>query len=233
MTHHLEELGAELGGRIGFVRLERGNERKHVRVAARDALTDDHEGSCHNVSALDSDSHWHRHPRVTYEVGLATADARAAKDVHPVLHHFAPALGARLLHDGGEHHRRLVVVDDGVRKLDARQHGVSLAATAAERLLDATKFGDRHLELFADARIGSHTRDDALSRTDGAGRQRDAASFGKRLNHHVPAKAAALLPTENGGHWDPHVVTLDSAIHEGTIEWHMPRPHAEAFVAAL
>eukprot|EP00962_Isochrysis_galbana_P024604 scaffold7551_cov123-Isochrysis_galbana.AAC.19 len=225
VTHHLEELRPELGGRVGLVRLERGDERQHVRVAAGHALPDDHEGARHDVGALDRDANRRAHPRVAEEVGLAAADAGAAQDVHPVLHHLAPALGARLLHDGRQHHRGLVVVDDGVGELHPSHHRIRLAAAPAERLLDAAKLGDGDLELLAHAGIRADARHHAPGGPDGTG--------GQSLNHHVPSKAAASLPAEHRGHRDPDVVALDRAVHEGAVQRHVPWAHPQALVPPL
>ena len=45
-----------------------------------------HERSRHDVCSLDGDTDGEAHPRVSDEVCLAAADARAAEDVHTVLH---------------------------------------------------------------------------------------------------------------------------------------------------
>ena len=233
VAEHLEQVGAELGGRVRLLGLERVDRGEHVRVAAGEALADDLERARHDVGALDGDGDGHRHVRTTHEVGLALRDARAAEDVHAIGDDTTAALGARLLHDGREHHRSLVVVDDGVRQLGSREHNVRLAARARKGLLDATELGEGHAELLAHARVGPDARADGACGAHRARRKGDATALGEALDEHVPAKAAALLTAEDVGHGHPHVLAGDSAVHEGRVQGHVARAHVEALVASL
>ena len=233
MAEDLEELRAELGGRVGLVGLQRVDRGEHVRVAAREALPDDLEGARHDVGALDGDRDGHRHVGVADEVGLAARDACAAEDVHAVGDDAPAALGAALLHDRREDHRRLVVVDDGVRELGAREHDVRLAPRARERLLDAAELGDGHAELLAHARVGTDARADGACRAHRTRREGDAAALGEALDEHVPAEAAALLPAEHRRHRHPHVLARDGAVHERRVERHVARAHVQPLVATF
>mmetsp|Transcript_37679 Transcript_37679/g.88121 ORF Transcript_37679/g.88121 Transcript_37679/m.88121 type:complete len:242 (-) Transcript_37679:819-1544(-) len=233
MAKHLDELRAELVRSVSLGRLQRADERQHVRVATCEALPDDLERAGHDVGALDCDGHRHRHVHVAHKIHVAPTDARAAEDVHAILDHAPPALGARLLHDGREHHGRLVVVDNGVHQLDAGNHRVRLTASTCERLLDAAEFGDGHAELLADARVGTDGAGDGSRSAHRAGGERDAATLSEGLDEHVPAEAAALLAAKDRGHRDPHVLAFDRAVHESGIERHVPRAHPKALMTPL
>mmetsp|Transcript_18778 Transcript_18778/g.46978 ORF Transcript_18778/g.46978 Transcript_18778/m.46978 type:complete len:247 (+) Transcript_18778:409-1149(+) len=233
MAEHLGDATHELGRRVLIVAHEGLHDRQHVRVAAREALPDDLEGARHDVRALNGDSHWHRHVRISHEVGLAIADACASYNVHPVRDHPAAALSARLLHDRGENHRRLVVIDDGIGQLRSREDDVRLAPSPCQRLLDPAELCDRHAELLAHARVRAHARADSARRAHRPGRERHPAPLRQALHEHVPAEAAAGLAAEHAAHRDPHILTLHSAIHERRVEWRVAGAHVESSVPAL
>mmetsp|Transcript_19550 Transcript_19550/g.39852 ORF Transcript_19550/g.39852 Transcript_19550/m.39852 type:complete len:492 (-) Transcript_19550:778-2253(-) len=223
----------EAAGRVLVRSLQRLDDVEHVRVATREALADDLEGSRHDVGPLDGDRHGHRHVRVAQEVGMAARDARPRQHVHAALEHAPAPLGARLLHNGGEHHRRLVVVDDGVGELGGGENDVRFASRLGHGLLDATELSDGHLELLAHARVRPHACTHGACRSHGAGGERDASPLGQTLDEHMPAVAAAALPPQDALHRNPHAVALDGAVHEGRVHRHVPRAHVQPLVPAL
>ncbi|EJK45064.1 hypothetical protein THAOC_36345, partial [Thalassiosira oceanica] len=257
VAHDLVELPDEDGRGLLLLAgrpLQRAQQVAHVGVAPRESLPDDLEAPGHDVRALDRDGDGEGHVRVADVVPLAAAYGRAGRDVHAALDDAAAALGAVLLHDGGDDHGRLVVVDDGVHDVAARdgdeavapglRHGCLFPDTARQgteqknkrppplTLLYPPELRDWHPELLPDPRVRPDAGDDRPGGPDAPGGEADAPPLGEALDEHVPPEAAPSLPAEDGVHGYPNVVALDGPVHEGRAQGDVAGSHAESLVSA-
>mmetsp|Transcript_39122 Transcript_39122/g.71922 ORF Transcript_39122/g.71922 Transcript_39122/m.71922 type:complete len:270 (+) Transcript_39122:1130-1939(+) len=233
VSHHLEKLLPEHLRRVFFFRAQALDEGHHVRVAARDALPHDLKAARHNVGALHGNGDGHAQISARRKVHVPAANPGPAQHVHAVEDDAPAPLRARLLHDAGNHHGRLVVVDDAVHQVRARHADQRLAAHARQHLLDPAEFRDGDLELLAHAAVRPHARHQAFRGGDRARGEGDATALREALDKHVPPEPTLLLASEDVVHWDPHVVALHGSVHERRHQGNVPWPHAQTLVLAL
>mmetsp|Transcript_19757 Transcript_19757/g.55823 ORF Transcript_19757/g.55823 Transcript_19757/m.55823 type:complete len:326 (-) Transcript_19757:1298-2275(-) len=235
VMHDLVELVAEdLDGLFLLFRwhLQRQDEIQHVRMASRQALSDDLEGPRHDVGTFDRDADWHVHVGIANVIHVSAADGGSGGDVHAALDDATAAFGAVLLHDGRNDHGCLVVVDDRVHEVRAGNVDQGIAADQRHGLLDAAEFRDGNSELLADARVGTDCAHNASAGSCGACWQADTAAFREAFDEHVPPESASFLAAQDVGHWDPNVFTFDGSVHEGRIQWHVTTSHAKSGMVA-
>ena len=175
-----------------------------------------------DVGALDRDADRHRTIEAAHVVERAFLHGLAAVDVHRVIDRHAQPLGRLRFHDRRDHRRLVAVVDAGAGVPPRGIDQIGGGGHAAEPFLDRLEAADRHVELLADARIGSR----GVRGEDAAGgrqrRQRDAAAGGERAHQHLPALADLLDAADDMVHRDEHVVAPVRAILEGEQGGQMP-----------
>ena len=100
----------------------RGNFLQHIRVAADGALPEDNHASGQNVGAFDGNADGNLLIGAAKIIVRPQADALAAMHVHRVVDDRAPAFGAMIFDDGGDHRGFFTQVDGagghGPRRVD-------------------------------------------------------------------------------------------------------------------
>src|SRR4029077_6678352 len=99
---------------------------------------------------------------------------------------------------------------------------------AGDHRLDALEFADGHVELLADARVGTGGPPRSLGAAGGAGGQRDAPPHRQLLDQHAPAAAGHLRAADDAVEWHEHVLALNRSVLEGNVERKMAPPDRDA-----
>ncbi len=185
--------------------LERRDLLEQVGMAADRALAELDEAAGDDVGALDRDADRHRTIAAAEIVERAFLDGLAAVDVHGVVGDHAQPLGRLLLHDGGDHRGLVTVVDGGAGEPARRVDQIGGGGHAPEPFLNGLELADRHVELLADARIGSGRVRGEGGAGGGERRQRDAASGRERAHQHLPTFADLRNAADHIVDRDEHV----------------------------
>mmetsp|Transcript_14524 Transcript_14524/g.27734 ORF Transcript_14524/g.27734 Transcript_14524/m.27734 type:complete len:325 (-) Transcript_14524:1194-2168(-) len=218
---------------LALGRLEALHEIDHVRVAPRQSLADDLKGPSHDVGPLHGDGDGQAHVRVAQIIPITSADGAPGRHVHASLHHPSTQFGALLLHDARYDHGRLVVVNDGVHEIDTGDGRQRVGPGQRHRLLDAAELGDGDAELLPHPCVRAGGGRHGPGRSDRASGEGNAPALREALDEHVPPEAAPVLTAEDGAHGYPDVLALHGAVHEGGVEGHVTRAHAQAGMIAL
>ena len=128
---------------------------EQIRVAADRALAELDQRAGDDIGAFHRDGDRHAAIKAAEIIQRPFDDGLAAVHVHGVADHDPHAFGGLRLHDGGDHGRMMAVVERRAGHAARGVEQISGGGDAAEPLLDRLEFGDRHVELLADARIGA------------------------------------------------------------------------------
>mmetsp|Transcript_20987 Transcript_20987/g.45631 ORF Transcript_20987/g.45631 Transcript_20987/m.45631 type:complete len:279 (+) Transcript_20987:1223-2059(+) len=144
---------------------------QHMGVASSQTLPNNLEGSCHNIGTFDGNGDRQTHVSIAQVVVVASTNRRTSGNIHSAFYDATTALGAVLLHDGRNHHRRFVVVDNSIHQVSSSDCNQCITAGKSHCFLNSTKLGNGNTELLAGTCVGSDSRNNTAPSTNRTSRQ--------------------------------------------------------------
>ena len=218
--------GIEAARAIGV--FQRHHFLEQIRMAADHALAELDQRAGDDIGAFHRDGDRHAAIKAAEIIQRAFDDAFAAVHVHRVIDGDAHAVGRLRFHDGGDDGRMVAVVERRAGHAARGVEQIGGRGDAAEPFLHGLEFGDRDVELLADARISAGDIGGEGGARRRQRRQRNAAAGRERAHQHFPAFADLIDAADDIVHRNKNVMAPVRSVLEHVHRRQMTPPDADA-----